>query len=50
LVYGCAAAQVQQFFGDQGRAFRQSGSVLKDLFGEGLHGDSSELVEVWPYI
>ena len=36
--------------GDQRRAFRQSGSVLKHLFGEGLHSDSSELVEVWLYI
>lgn len=28
---------------------RQSGGVLKDLFGEGLHGDSSRVVELYLY-
>ena len=28
LVYGCAIAQMQQFFGDQRGAFRHSGGVF----------------------
>jgi hypothetical protein len=28
---------MQQLLGDQGRAFRQSGGVLQNLFGKALH-------------
>ena len=38
LVHRRPVSQVQQFLGDQGRAFRQSGGVFQHLFGEGLHG------------
>ena len=49
LIYGCAAAQMQQFLGDQRCPFGQAGAVLQDLLRKGLHRDSSNLSEAYRY-